>query len=107
MTSLLDFFSYDSYPQFSTIGFDPAEVNPMLDRGWGLSLSAVRSVSSNFCVMEQQSGPGAGSTGWTCLHRSRDRCGCGPTSPSPTALTCCSISAGGLPPWAMRSIGTA
>ncbi|NOU82007.1 beta-galactosidase [Paenibacillus sp. LMG 31459] len=57
---LLDFFSYDSYPQFSTIYFDPAEVNPLRDRGWGLSLSAVRSVSSNFCVMEQQSGPG----GW-------------------------------------------
>jgi beta-galactosidase len=57
---LLDFFSYDSYPQFSTIYFDPAEANPLRDRGWGLSLSAVRSVSSNFCVMEQQSGPG----GW-------------------------------------------
>src|SRR4029078_4600130 len=57
---LLDFFSYDSYPQFSTIHADPAEQNPMLDRSWRLYLSAVRSVSSNFCVMEQQSGPG----GW-------------------------------------------
>lgn len=57
---LLDFFSYDSYPQFSTIHADPTEVNPMLDRSWSLYLSAVRSVSSNFCVMEQQSGPG----GW-------------------------------------------
>ncbi|MRN55141.1 beta-galactosidase [Paenibacillus monticola] len=57
---LLDFFSYDSYPQFSSIYYDAAEVNPLRDRGWGLSLSAVRSISPNFCIMEQQSGPG----GW-------------------------------------------
>ncbi|ASA21400.1 beta-galactosidase [Paenibacillus donghaensis] len=57
---LLDFFSYDSYPQFSSISNDAAEVNPLRDRGWGLSLSVVRSISPNFCIMEQQSGPG----GW-------------------------------------------
>ncbi|MDQ0112353.1 beta-galactosidase [Paenibacillus harenae] len=57
---LLDFFSYDSYPQFSTIYFDPNEVNPLADRGWSQSLSAVRSISPQFCIMEQQSGPG----GW-------------------------------------------
>lgn len=57
---LLDFFSYDSYPQFSTIFNDPKERNPLNDRGWGLSLSVVRSISTNFCIMEQQSGPG----GW-------------------------------------------
>ncbi|OMD55410.1 MULTISPECIES: beta-galactosidase [Paenibacillus] len=57
---LLDFFSYDSYPQFSTIFYDPNERNPLNDRGWGLSLSVVRSISPNFCIMEQQSGPG----GW-------------------------------------------
>lgn len=57
---LLDFFSYDSYPQFSSIYFDPSERNPLNDRGWGLSLSVVRSISPNFCIMEQQSGPG----GW-------------------------------------------
>ncbi|AIQ33891.1 beta-galactosidase [Paenibacillus sp. FSL R5-0345] len=57
---LLDFFSYDSYPQFSTISNDPNERNPLNDRGWGLSLSVVRSISPNFCIMEQQSGPG----GW-------------------------------------------
>lgn len=57
---LLDFFSYDSYPQFSTIFNDPNERNPLNDRGWGLSLSVVRSISPNFCIMEQQSGPG----GW-------------------------------------------
>ncbi|KGE17156.1 beta-galactosidase [Paenibacillus wynnii] len=57
---LLDFFSYDSYPQFSSIFHDAAEDNPLRDRNWGLSLSAVRSISPNFCIMEQQSGPG----GW-------------------------------------------
>ncbi|WP_348625181.1 beta-galactosidase [Paenibacillus peoriae] len=56
---LLDFFSYDSYPQFSTIYPDHGE-KPLLDRKWGLSLSNVRGISPNFCVMEQQSGPG----GW-------------------------------------------
>ncbi|MBD7969461.1 beta-galactosidase [Paenibacillus gallinarum] len=56
---LLDFFSYDSYPQFSTIYPDLGD-KPLLDRKWSLSLSNVRSMSPNFCVMEQQSGPG----GW-------------------------------------------
>ncbi|MEO3947815.1 beta-galactosidase [Gorillibacterium sp. CAU 1737] len=55
----LDFFSYDSYPQFSTIGGDTEE-DPLLDRNWSLTLSAVRSISPNFCIMEQQSGAG----GW-------------------------------------------
>ncbi|WP_150273781.1 beta-galactosidase [Paenibacillus tepidiphilus] len=57
---LLDFFSYDSYPQFSTIHANPAEENPLLDRSWSLSLSVTRSISPNFCIMEQQAGPG----GW-------------------------------------------
>ncbi|CAM3190664.1 beta-galactosidase [Paenibacillus lupini] len=56
---LLDFFSYDSYPQFSTI-FPGNDENSLKDRGWSMSLSKVRSISPNFCVMEQQSGPG----GW-------------------------------------------
>ncbi|MFC5449415.1 beta-galactosidase [Paenibacillus aestuarii] len=56
---LLDFFSFDSYPQFSTI-FPGSEDNPLLDRAWSLHLSGTRSISPNFCVMEQQSGPG----GW-------------------------------------------
>ncbi|GGG03400.1 beta-galactosidase [Paenibacillus abyssi] len=55
----LDFFSYDSYPQFSTI-FPGNDENPLLDRAWSLNLTHTRSVSPNFCVMEQQSGPG----GW-------------------------------------------
>lgn len=57
---LLDFYSYDSYPQFSSISTNPSEKNPIGDRAWSLSLSTVRSISPNFCIMEQQSGPG----GW-------------------------------------------
>ncbi|MBB3114163.1 beta-galactosidase [Paenibacillus phyllosphaerae] len=56
---LLDFYSYDSYPQFSTI-FPSDDENPLADRAWSLNLSNTRSISPNFCVMEQQSGPG----GW-------------------------------------------
>jgi beta-galactosidase len=56
---LLDFFSYDSYPQFATVNLGEDE-NPLQDRAWSMKLSNVRSMSPNFCVMEQQSGPG----GW-------------------------------------------
>ncbi|MFB9326378.1 beta-galactosidase [Paenibacillus aurantiacus] len=56
---VLDFFSYDSYPQFSTI-FPGDDENPLKDRAWSMNLANVRSISPNFCVMEQQSGPG----GW-------------------------------------------
>ena len=56
----LDFISYDSYPNFSTI-YPDAGPEPLLDRKWSWNLSVARSVSPNFCVMEQQSGPG----GWT------------------------------------------
>lgn len=57
--SCLDFISYDSYPNFSTIYPDKGE-EPLLDRKWSLNLSVARDISPNFCVMEQQSGPG----GW-------------------------------------------
>jgi beta-galactosidase len=60
----LDFVSYDSYPNFSTIlgTLVPAHAaDPLRDRRWSWLLSVVRSISSNFCVMEQQSGAG----GWT------------------------------------------
>lgn len=57
---VLDFFSYDSYPQFGQLFPDEGE-RPLLDRKWSANLSKSRSISSNFCVMEQQSGPG----GWT------------------------------------------
>jgi beta-galactosidase len=55
----LDFISYDSYPLFGTI-FPDAGDSPLLDRKWSLNLSVTRSVSPNFGIMEQQSGPG----GW-------------------------------------------
>ncbi|MEI2396158.1 beta-galactosidase [Paenibacillus phytohabitans] len=55
--NVLDFFSHDSYPQFSTISPNP-DPNPLMDRGFGMGLSNVRSISPNFCIMEQQAGPG-------------------------------------------------
>ncbi|WP_138754265.1 beta-galactosidase [Paenibacillus sinopodophylli] len=57
---LLDFFSYDSYPQFSALADNQNEENPLADRAWSQKLSSVRSISPNFVIMEQQSGPG----GW-------------------------------------------
>lgn len=59
-SELLDFFSYDSYPQFSTIFYDREEQRPLADRSWSQTLSTVRSISPQFCIMEQQAGPG----GW-------------------------------------------
>ncbi|PTM59064.1 beta-galactosidase [Desmospora activa] len=56
---LLDFISFDSYPNFSTLFPDEGE-EPLLDRKWSWNLSIVRSISPHFCIMEQQSGPG----GW-------------------------------------------
>lgn len=55
----LDFFAYDSYPNFSTIDPDQAP-DALKDRRWGRNLSVARDISPNFWVMEQQSGPG----GW-------------------------------------------
>jgi beta-galactosidase len=52
----LDFLSFDSYPAFAFIYPDKGET-PLLDRRFGLSLSEIRDVSPNFCVMEQQTGP--------------------------------------------------
>jgi beta-galactosidase len=56
---VLDFISFDSYPQFSQI-IPEREADPLRDRRWSLFLSGVRSISPNFAIMEQQSGPG----GW-------------------------------------------
>ena len=60
----LDFISYDSYPNFSTIigsFFPDRPSDPLRDRRWSWLLSAVRDISPHFAVLEQQSGPG----GWT------------------------------------------
>ncbi|THF80354.1 beta-galactosidase [Cohnella fermenti] len=56
---LLDFYTYDSYPQFAAIHPDEGP-NPFLDRMSSWHLSNVRSISPNYGIMEQQSGPG----GW-------------------------------------------
>lgn len=55
----LDFFAYDSYPNFGSVIEDHSE-KPLRDRKWSWNLSAVRSISPNFAIFEQQSGPG----GW-------------------------------------------
>lgn len=57
----LDFFCFDSYPNFAygETGIN-AGATDMSDRMWSLNLSRVRSISPNFCVMEQQSG----ANGW-------------------------------------------
>ncbi|MDQ0972531.1 beta-galactosidase [Neobacillus niacini] len=56
---LLDFFAYDSYPNFGRVIEDKTE-KPLRDRKWSWNLSIVRSISQNFAIFEQQSGPG----GW-------------------------------------------
>jgi beta-galactosidase len=57
--NLLDFFAYDSYPNFGRVIEDNSE-KPLRDRKWSWNLSIVRSISPNFAIFEQQSGPG----GW-------------------------------------------
>ncbi|MDM5337388.1 beta-galactosidase [Fictibacillus enclensis] len=56
---LLDFYAYDSYPNFGRVVEDLSE-KPLRDRKWSWNLSIVRSISPNFAIFEQQSGPG----GW-------------------------------------------
>ncbi len=57
----LDFITYDSYPNFVfDAGNDPKKMGKMNDRKWSWNLAKVRSISPNFGIMEQQSGPG----GW-------------------------------------------
>ncbi|UOQ45449.1 beta-galactosidase [Halobacillus salinarum] len=56
---LLDFYAYDSYPNFGRI-IEDHSVKPLRDRKWSWNLSVVRSISPNFAIFEQQSGPG----GW-------------------------------------------
>lgn len=55
----LDFITYDSYPDFA-YGMDFQSANPNRDRAWSWNLCQTRSISKNFGIMEQQSGP----NGW-------------------------------------------
>lgn len=58
----LDFMSFDNYPNFF-YAMQPEGINnksgasSLMDRTVGLGLSRARSISPNFCIMEQQSGP--------------------------------------------------
>lgn len=57
----LDFIMYDSYPNFAySVGNDPEHATDLNDRKWSRHLAEVRSLSSNFGIMEQQSG----ANGW-------------------------------------------
>ncbi len=57
----LDFYTYDSYPNFgySLDMYDPSP-QALRDRWWSHNLAETRSISSRFGIMEQQSGP----NGW-------------------------------------------
>lgn len=60
----LDFLMYDSYPNFAyCMGTDPKHSKNLNDRKWSRNLSEVRAISSNFGIMEQQSGANGWNTG--------------------------------------------
>ncbi|MBZ4665139.1 beta-galactosidase [Mahella sp.] len=53
----LDFMTFDSYPDFAyALSADPKHSDDLNDRKWSRRLTEVRSLSSNFGVMEQQTG---------------------------------------------------
>lgn len=57
----LDFFTYDSYPNFAyCLDEKIAASSGLKDRNWSRNLAETRSVSARFGIMEQQSGP----NGW-------------------------------------------
>ncbi len=58
---VLDFITYDNYPNFSfSMDANPRREGNMRDRNSSFNLARVRSISPVFGIMEQQSGPG----GW-------------------------------------------
>lgn len=60
----LDVLMYDSYPNFAYAMEDyPRLKNVLQDRMWSRNLMEVRAVSSNFGIMEQQSGANGWNTG--------------------------------------------
>lgn len=56
----LDFFTYDSYPNFAYCIDSYNADDKLKDRHWSENLSIVRSISNTFGIMEQQSG----ANGW-------------------------------------------
>lgn len=58
----LNFYMYDSYPNFAyDENYEKRGEGNLFDRWWSMNLTEVRSVSEPFGIMEQQSGAG----GWT------------------------------------------
>ena len=58
----LDFYTYDSYPDFGlALDRDPKTAKDLNDRKWTKNLTEVRSICPHFGIMEQQSG----GNGWT------------------------------------------
>ncbi len=57
----LDFYTYDSYPDFGYLLDDYKEGEGLHDRWWSRHLTEVRAISEHFGIMEQQSG----ACGWT------------------------------------------
>ena len=79
----LDFFTYDSYPNFAyLLDNDPLHSGNLNDRKWSQRLAETRSVSPKFGIMEQQSG----ANGWNSRMES--------PSPRPGQMTL----------WTMQSI---
>ncbi len=78
----LDFMCYDSYPNFAYLVDSYNKEDKYKDRHWSMHLSDVRSMSSNFGIMEQQTG----SNGWNMY--------VGATTPRP----------GQIALWTMQSI---
>lgn len=79
----LDFYTYDSYPNFAYCLDAPQNrPNDLKDRKWSRNLAEVRSVSPIFGIMEQQSG----ANGWN------------------TRMEACSPRPGQLTLWTMQSI---
>ncbi|MBU3113579.1 beta-galactosidase [Clostridium lacusfryxellense] len=80
----LDFIMYDSYPNFAyMLGIEPIHSTDLKDREWSRKLTEVRSISSNFGIMEQQSG----ANGWNTSMEA--------PSPKPGQMTL----------WTMQSVG--
>ncbi|ASA23445.1 beta-galactosidase [Paenibacillus donghaensis] len=68
---LLDFYSYDSYPNFTSLWNDGDREKPLMDRIYSNYLTITRSISPNFGIMEQQAGPG----GWVNFKQSTPKPG--------------------------------
>lgn len=107
---VLDFYSYDNYPNFAygQSGINGGDGGDMKDRASSYALSTVRGFSPNFAIMEQQSG----AHGWdhvmlSPICRCPDRCGCGQCRPLPTVRIMSATSAGGRPAMERKCTGMA